>query len=349
VQIKKIIYDAVEGFILYGSILGGFYMAQKGVVSERLLMKCCKLYYEEDYTQNEISSLLKISRPTISRMLKEARDFGIVKIEIIDRNRNTFADLERKIERYFKLKEVIIVEDERSYLLERRKAGRAAATYLQRIIKNGDMISVSMGYTIKEAVDSLEESAKNSNLTFLPLVGGVGQSNMEIHPNEILKNLSAKLGGNFRLLHAPAVVNNMSTKVELLREQTIKDVLDCAALSNISLVGIGAESDTESTIMSTGYFSKADMGFLASRGVVGDICLQFYDINGNFEQIEQNKRVIGVNLDVLRKIDTVIGVACGEKKVKGIIGALNGGFLDVLVTNYSAAAAIDQYCISATK
>jgi DNA-binding transcriptional regulator LsrR (DeoR family) len=321
-------------------------MAQKSVSNDRLVIKCCKLYYEEDYTQNEISSLLKISRPTISRMLKEARDFGIVKIEIVDKNKSTFADLERKIERYFSLKEVIIVEDERNYLLERKKTGKAAAIYLQRIIKNGDMISVSLGYTIKETVDSLEESVKKHNLTFLPLVGGVGQSNTEIHSNEILKNLSAKLGGNFRLLHAPAVVNNMSTKIELLREKTIKDILDYAELSNISLVGIGAAIDMESTIMSTGYFSKADMELLAEQGIVGDICLQFYDIEGNFAQVDQNKRVIGVNLNVLKKIDTVIGVACGEKKVKAIIGALNGGLIDVLVTNYSAAAAINQYCLS---
>jgi DNA-binding transcriptional regulator LsrR (DeoR family) len=48
-------------------------------------------------------------------------------------------------------------------------------------------------------------------------------------------------------------------------------------------------------------------------------------------------RRIGIELADLRRIPKVVGVAGGEHKAKAILGALHGGFLDVLVTNELAA------------
>jgi lsr operon transcriptional repressor len=48
-------------------------------------------------------------------------------------------------------------------------------------------------------------------------------------------------------------------------------------------------------------------------------------------------RRIGLELSDLKCIPKVIGVAGGLHKVQAILGALHGGFLDVLVTNELAA------------
>jgi DNA-binding transcriptional regulator LsrR (DeoR family) len=42
---------------------------------------------------------------------------------------------------------------------------------------------------------------------------------------------------------------------------------------------------------------------------------------------------IGIELADLKKIPKVLGVAGGVHKVEAILGALRGGFLNVLVTN----------------
>ena len=48
----------------------------------RLLSKVSKLYYEEGLNQDEIVLKLQLSRSKISRLLKQAREEGIVKITV---------------------------------------------------------------------------------------------------------------------------------------------------------------------------------------------------------------------------------------------------------------------------
>ena len=48
----------------------------KKISDSRLMMKCCSMYYEDNLNQKEIANILGISRPTVSRILKEAVDAG---------------------------------------------------------------------------------------------------------------------------------------------------------------------------------------------------------------------------------------------------------------------------------
>ena len=317
---------------------------QKIVDDNRLIVKCCKLYYEEYYTQNEICNFLGVSRPTISRMLKEGRDLGIVKIEIINPIESNFEALERQTEKRFNIREVLIVEDEADEVVQKRHLAKAAAKYLRRIVKNGDTIGVSMGTTLKGISEYITNKEKRK-LTFIPLIGGVGQSKIDIHPNDIVMGLAQAFGGSFKLLHAPAVVSTENIRNELLKELSIKDVIDHSKLCNLAIVGIGAPTDMSSTMMTSGYFNEDDTQQFAKLGVVGDICLQFYDINGASDKFDFNKKVVGIDLMDLKKIETVIGIASGEKKVRSIVGALNSKIIDVLITNYSNAIAINNYKI----
>src|SRR6476620_3765999 len=47
-----------------------------------LLGKVSALYYLRDQTQQEIAERLRLSRPTVSRLLRDARDLGFVQITV---------------------------------------------------------------------------------------------------------------------------------------------------------------------------------------------------------------------------------------------------------------------------
>ena len=47
---------------------------------ESLLVHVAQLYYQQNLNQSEISKIVGLSRPTVSRMLEEAREVGIVEI-----------------------------------------------------------------------------------------------------------------------------------------------------------------------------------------------------------------------------------------------------------------------------
>jgi len=71
--------------------------------------------------------------------------------------------------------------------------------------------------------------------------------------------------------------------------------------------------------------------------VVGDILGQFFDADGNVVDLPIHDRRIGIELSDLAHVPKVVGVAGGLHKTAAILGALHGGFLDVLVTNELAA------------
>lgn len=312
---------------------------KKFVGEANLMIKCCKLYYEENLTQNEIATILGVSRPTISRLLDEGRKSGVVKIEIVNPIENNYGILERNIEKKYSLREVIIVDDDKDDDTQKKNLAKACAEYLKRIVKMDDNIGVSMGTTIKNIGKYIEPNSK-LNLTLIPLIGGVGQTQIEIHPNHVVMDLARAFRGDFKLLHAPAVVSNGEIRNTFLKEESLENILEMGKKVDIAIVGIGSPITDKSTMMSSGYFDVDDLKVFKKQGAAGDICLQFYDINGQSDEFEFNNRVIGVELDNIKKIPTVIGVAGGEEKIEAIVGALNGKFINVLVTNYSNAKAI---------
>jgi lsr operon transcriptional repressor len=70
------------------------------------------------------------------------------------------------------------------------------------------------------------------------------------------------------------------------------------------------------------------------------MCAQFYDDDGNVMDIPFNTRTISIGLDALKQIGTVIVVAGTKEKSRAILGALRGGYIDVLITDEAAAQGI---------
>jgi DNA-binding transcriptional regulator LsrR (DeoR family) len=103
-----------------------------------------------------------------------------------------------------------------------------------------------------------------------------------------------------------------------------------------ALVGVGTPT-ADATIVHMGYLNADDARGLRERGVVGDILGQFFDAEGKVVDLPIHDRRIGIDLSDLTRIPKVVGVAGGLHKAGAILGALHGGFLDVLVTNELAA------------
>lgn len=208
--------------------------------------------------------------------------------------------------------------------------GKAAALYLIRVIKDGDIIGISWGTTLYSMLENLKVG-RQYDVIFVPLVGGIGNTQIEIHSNQLVIMLSRIFGGKGQFLHAPAIVDSIEVKESISSDKKIKEVLELGQKSNIALVGIG--SPDSATMMKAGYFSNKDIKELKDAHVSGDLCSQFYDIQGRPCDVEINRRGIGLTLDQLKEIPLVIGVAGGTAKIKSVLGALRGGYLDVLVTD----------------
>ncbi len=291
-----------------------------------LLVKIARLYYEEGYTQQEIAKKLSISRPQISKLLKKAKDRGIVKIDIVY-EKEDFSALEIALSKKFNLHEAMIVP---SYSDIKDALALAAGEYLKRILRDNITISLSWGSTLRRLVDMLEVK-KKYKVDVIPIMGGMGNRGSKITSSEIARTLSEKIGGTHYVIHAPVIVKDISTKKALLAEDVINEIFKKAKNSNFSFVGIGKITDT-STMIQEGYLKRADFQELKDKGVVGDICTTFFDIEGNVIDTELNKRIIGLDVRDLKN-STIIGVGGGREKREAILGALRGRFINVLITD----------------
>jgi DNA-binding transcriptional regulator LsrR (DeoR family) len=83
--------------------------------------------------------------------------------------------------------------------------------------------------------------------------------------------------------------------------------------------------------------TQAQLESLLQQGAVGDICLRFFDEQGNIIHSEIDERVLGITLEQTRKIDRVVGVTGGPYKDRAIRAALLGKLVNVLITDHLSA------------
>lgn len=309
---------------------------KKVIDDERVILRICDLYYNHDMKQSDIAKELGLSRPTVSRMIGIAKEKGIVKIIISDLNGRNYFELERRLEEKFGLNSVIIVNKKMDDYEQKDEIGKAAADFLERIIKEGNTIGISMGTTLTHIPKFVDSKIYYRKLTFVPLIGGVGYMETELHSNHIVENMSRSFGGKSILFHAPAIVSRHATKEALLNEDSVQKVFDKAENLDIAVVGIGS-LESYSTILQAGYYNTQMMTEVKKSGGVGDICMRFFDEEGDVSKFEINNNVVGINLRKLQNIPYSIGVAGGTSKVKAIMGALKGHFINVLITDEECA------------
>jgi len=301
-----------------------------------LVAEICRMYYLDNLSQDEISSNLRISKSAVSRLLKEGREKGIVTFHIKDYE-DRLGSLEDKLEQYFKLKEAVVVSDEEITSEEsiKKKVAKAAAVLLQRRIRENDTIAVSWGTTLAEVAKALNPPS-HLNIDIVPLLGGIDITGRDIHSNEIARQVSEAFKGKYYVLNAPVFVSNLKIKEIFEKEKSIKTVIDKAKSADIAVVGIGSPKQS-STMIKRGYFSVKEFAKLNNKGVVGDICTIFYDIQGNIIKHSLHNKMIGLGSEELKLVPIVIGVACGEDKKEAILGALRGGYVNIIVTNERVA------------
>ena len=304
-----------------------------------LLAQVASLYYEDNLTQGEIARRVGTSRSTVSRMLQDAREAGVVEITVHYPWR-TVPEIEDALRARFDLREArVLLGRGRPYGEILRGLGALAARYLEDIVRADTVLGISWGIAVHSTVRALRPE-RRLPITVAQMVGAVGEGDPLIDGPELARLLAQVYGGQYRYLHAPLIVEDAHTRDVLLQEPRIRETLELARRADVALVGIGAPQPAVYSLLRAGYVDREAIAGLRAQGVAGDICARHYDAAGRVLDIELNQRIVGIELEALHDIDRVIGVAGGEAKAGAILGALRGGHVNVLVTDDAAASRI---------
>jgi len=306
----------------------------------KLMVKVSNLYYKENLKQESIARRLKVSKYQVNRILKKALNSGMVQINIIDPTKN-ISDLEEKLEKKFKLKRAIVVENFGLSDTElKAKIGQAASRYLLDIIKEGDAIGVSWGTTINEVINYLPTKI-NRTVEVVQITGGSHELSIDLNCHDITRRFASKFGVSPHLLYAPSIVDTKIMHDMLLKETSIKKTFDYFSKLTIAMVGIGAMYPRViSTLVKTGHISGKDLKSLKACGAVGDVYSHFFDINGKTCDNKISERIIAMPVEELLSVPYSIGIAGGELKAEAILGAIRGKYINILITDSSAGEKI---------
>ena len=299
----------------------------------RLITKVATLYYRHGLRQAEIAERLDLSQASVSRLLKRGESEGIVRITVAA-PMGVYPQLEDALKERYGLKEAIVVDgsDDASELLHH--LGAAAAYYLETTLQPEEQIGISSwSETLLAMTRAMRPIRRSTGARVVQILGGVGDPAAAVHATQLTRGLASLVNGDFSMLPAPGVVGAAGARQVLLEDPYVQEAVQRFDTITLALVGIGTVEPSPMLARSGNVFTEAELAALSAAGAVGDICLRFFDADGEPVEHPLGDRVIGIGLHQLRGCRRSVGIAGGARKLAAIRGALLGRWINVLITD----------------
>jgi DNA-binding transcriptional regulator LsrR (DeoR family) len=298
------------------------------------MTKVAQLYYEQGLRQAEIADRLDLSQSRVSRLLKQAEREGIVRITVA-LPQGFHPELEDRLQVLYGLREAVVVDCERDDDQEALRAiGAAAASYLETTLGTGEVLGISSwSETLLAMLDGMHPQPRATAEAVVQILGGAGNPAAEGHATRLTSRLAQLVGGEARFLPAPGVVGSRESRRALLDDPFVAAAMRWMEEITLAIVGIGALTPSKLLAASGNVFTEDELSELKDLGAVGDVCLRFFDADGVPVASPLDERVIGLDLEQLKRPRRTLALAGGPRKFAAIQGALRGRFVNVLVTD----------------
>ena len=313
-----------------------------------LVLKAAYLYYISQKSQSQIAKELGISITTVSRLLKKAKEERIIEFVIRDPLVQCI-EMEQKLEQVLGIKEVVIapalrLEDGMNMDIDpdnvKKLVALEAARYLQRIIKQNDVVGFTWGSTVYQMINYLNPAQK-VDAEFVSLHGSLANSVPEWDVRTLVDRIAKAFSGKKYTLLTNTLMRSSKT-VDLLKQETnISTVYEMFDKVNIAVNGIGVFYPETTTVLARpDYLPPKDLRELRAKGVVGDIALRFFDKDGRECDTSLKDRTISIDFDVFHRIKNKITLASGSQKAYAVYSAVRGGLVDTLIIDSNLGSAL---------
>ncbi len=312
----------------------------KQTMQRNMVVRIAKMYYYDGMSQQEIADEMQISRSNVSRILKIARDMGIVDIRINDASVRSFM-IQEQLKGKFGLKEMVIAPSNNDPEVNVANIGFYAARHLEKILRDNMKVGVTWGSSIYHMLSSLMPIVR-TNIDVVQMMGSASWSDAYKYGVQLIFEFSEKIGGRARLLNTPLLLSDKELSDRLMQEKSVRDHMEMVRAVDIALTGIGTNEQTRSTMVLSNAIGPEESRTLWETGNIAHVCGRPIDSNGNEAENSLSERLMAVELEDLKKIPDVVGVAGGPAKVEPILATLRGGFINTLVTDEKTAVMLDK-------
>ena len=301
-----------------------------------LLSQVAELYYLQEMNQIEIAKLLGISRPTVSRILSEAKREGVVEIKVkggVSLN----SELSKQIREKLNLKNALIVNGGFGYKDALRRSAEAAAAFLLSVMQDGDTLGVAWGDAVNYFCEALANRDYTASLV-AQMAGCLCSGSHSEDGFEIAFRVSEKLNCQYTNIASPLFIDNEITYKHMMNEPAIRNAISRAGSADIAVTGIGVIS-SRSLLTETNYVSPEEMNRMNEKGAAAQILAQAFDSGGKNIAWE-NKYVVAVPVDCLKSVRWSIGICAGEYKAKAALASIRAGYINTLAADETLARGI---------
>lgn len=307
--------------IYYNQPVGRRILAEKTNISERIVRK------ELNFLSGR--GLISISRsgavitetglgflPELDKYIKEVKGIKL---------------LEEELKETLGLEDVFIVPGNLEHSTIVQEIGRFSARFIKKMLKDGDILAVTGGFTLAQVARAMRKSEKGMDITVVPGRGGLGEE-VEIQANTISSTIAKKLGGGYHLLHIPDSIKEENVD-RIIAEPSIQRVLQSLKKTNILLHGVGSAE----VMAGRRDMSKEQIDELVKKGAVAEALGYYFNQNGEIVHITTS---VGLHLEDLKSIDKVIVIAGAPAKAKAILAVISPEYHDLLICDELTAREI---------
>ena len=295
------------------------------------------MYYELNMLQPEIAKKLYFSRSKVSRLLQKAQDLGIVDIKV-KHYLSRVASYENALKSKFNIRMPVVLtsfEGDRSSNAN-EGLNNYAAVYISEKLKGNFVFGITGSHNVTRAVHQLKKR-HDCNLKVVQTIGASINQDMSA---DLVDFLAQTFDGKAYFLNTPVYVADLDVKAQLMRDPGVLDALCLMKKCDLILMSIGTFDVNGDMPNWWGYMTEQHRIELDRLGAVGSICAQFFDKDGNWLDCEWNRKCISIPWEDMKAAGERVVIVHGPHKVRGILGALRGGLINVLITDTITAAAV---------
>jgi deoxyribonucleoside regulator len=302
--------------------------------NELLTVRAAELYYQENKTQDEIGAILHITRWKVGRLITQAREQGIIRIEI-SHPRARRLGMEHDLCAAYSLVAAIVVPRDSENGGTHQRVASAAADYLVSMRPITHILGVSWGKTLHALAQALPANW-TPTLNVVQINGGVSHSASPGLASATATMIAHKGHGEVTLLPTPAILERFETKHALESDRSIRRVLDHAEEADTYLFSAGPASEV-SIHYQSGYLKAEDIQRLQARGAVGDVLGRYITAEGTIADQELDDRTLGLSLEHLRHATRSIAVLSGQDKHAVALAIARSGLATVMIMDEDTA------------
>jgi DNA-binding transcriptional regulator LsrR (DeoR family) len=306
---------------------------------DREMVMAATMYYLQDLTMEAIATHLRTSRSSVSRLLKRAREEGVVEITLRP-ERSRAPGLGQAVSAAFGIDAYVVPVANSASLEERlEQVAVAAGRLVGRWFDSDLVLGLAWGTTLAAVARHLPRKPTHG-AEVVQLNGAANTRSTGVsYAEDIISRFGAAFDARVHLFLVPAFFDFAQTRAAMWRERSVRRVLDVQARADIAVFSVGALSGgLPSHVYTGGYLDPADVAVLEAEGVVGDVCTVFLRADGTYRKISLNDRASGPAPHLLRRIPRRLCVVAGDNKVPALRAALAAGVVTDLVVDERTAA-----------